>query len=224
MAWIKKNLVYLWPLILTAPITPLTPWMDLAITRYFYSGKHFVSNAYLDALFEFGPSPALLIATCAAIILIGSYCFSSLKKWRNPCLVLVLTMAIGAGLIVHALLKDHWGRPRPKQVIEFGGMQEFRPYYKPNFFDQPQPSKSFPCGHCTMGFYFFAVAVLGKRYKKAWLFYTGLVIAVLLGTALSFARIAQGGHFFTDVLFSGLIMGYTAVFVDYFVYDKEVIR
>ena len=51
-------------------------------------------------------------------------------------------MAIGVGLFTHILLKDHWGRPRPKQVTQFGGTQEFHPFYKPNFFDQPQPSRA----------------------------------------------------------------------------------
>ena len=72
-------------------------------------------------------------------------------------------MVVGAGFIVHTALKDHWGRPRPKQIIAFGGEQTFRPFYSPNFFHQPEPSKSFPCGHCTMGFYFFAVAFALRR-------------------------------------------------------------
>lgn len=226
MCWIKKHFTSLWPLFLTLLITPFTPWMDLEISRYFYllnpdPEKQFFSNAFFDAVFIYGPLPALLLSTLAAITLIGSYCFSYLKKWRAPSLMLVLTMAIGAGILVHVLLKDHWGRPRPKQVIEFGGIQPFRPYYEPNFFHQPQPSKSFPCGHCTMGFYFFAVALLGKRFKSQWLYYTGMAIALIFGGILSLTRIAQGGHFFTDVVFSALIMWYTALIVDDFVFNKS---
>ena len=53
-------------------------------------------------------------------------------------------MIVGAWLIIDFALKDHWGRPRPRQVKEFGGMQEFRPYYgKPNFFHQPEPQNLF---------------------------------------------------------------------------------
>lgn len=208
-----------WPLLLTLAITPFSSSIDLGITRYFYafsspSSAHFISNKYLDLIFDYGPLPAFAVAIGAVCVLLGSYFFQSFKKWRAAAALLVLTMAIGSGLIVHTLLKDHWGRPRPKQVIEFGGIQEFRPYYKPNFFHQVQPSKSFPCGHCSMGFYFFALAIVGWRMHKRWLYILGMILAWTLGITLSFLRLAQGGHFFTDLLFSALIMWYTAYLLD----------
>lgn len=225
----KLNLAqkfWLYPLLFALLITPFTPWIDLSITRYFYSigndpVEHFMKGSILNALFDYGTIPANLTALIAAILLMGSYLFKKLKNFRNPCLVLLLVYAMGAGLIINGILKEYWGRPRPKQVEEFGGTQSFRPYYEPNFTHQPQPSKSFPCGHCATGFYFFALAFVGKRLKKPLLWKTGLALALTLGIALSIARIMQGGHFFSDTLFSALIMWYTTLIIDWLVYAGE---
>lgn len=191
-------------------ITPFTPWLDLAISHYFYDGS-FQSGFWLDFIYNYAIIPAWVMVMMSVILLIGSSWIPKWKTWRGDAAVLVLTLAIGSGLIVHLALKDHWGRPRPKQVIEFGGHQPFRPYYEPNFFHQPEPSKSFPCGHCTMGFYFFALALLGRRYQSRKIYYLGMTLAWGLGLLLGITRIAQGGHFFSDVLISALIMWYIAL-------------
>jgi membrane-associated PAP2 superfamily phosphatase len=127
-----------------------------------------MKNPLLDFLFDWGPMPANLLALASAAALICSYLVPRLKKWRNPCLVLLLAYVIGAGVITNGILKEYWGRPRPKQVEQFGGTQAFRPFFLPDF-TNPLPSKSFPCGHCSLGFYFFALFLVGKRLRKPWL-------------------------------------------------------
>lgn len=218
-----KNYIQWWlPVLLMAIITPFTPMLDLAITREFYdSGKGFASNAFYDFMFVYGVIPADIVAGLAVIILLLSYISSYWKTWRSSALVLILTLAVGAGFITHVILKDHWGRPRPKQVIEFGGMQPFRPYYEPNFFHQPEPSKSFPCGHCSTGFYFFALALLGKRWNNKAVYWFGMGLAVSLGVALSLTRIAQGGHFLSDTLMTALIMWLTALTFDWLLFSDK---
>lgn len=217
-----RNKSWLLPILAMAAITPFTPALDLAASRYFFhSPQGFTSNAFFTFLFKYGFYPANITALAAGVVLILSFFFSTCKTWRKPALVLVLTMVIGSGAIVHAILKDHWGRPRPKQVIEFGGSQPFRPYYKPNFFNKPEPSKSFSCGHCSVGFYFFALAFVGRRLNSNLLFWTGLFLALTLGILLSLTRIVQGGHFFSDTLVTALIMWLTAYFCDKLVYSKS---
>jgi membrane-associated PAP2 superfamily phosphatase len=210
LSFISKHKAWLLPLLLLAILTPFTPAIDLASSNYFYlPHHHFSSNAFFDFLYHYGLIPAQLLFSFAAVMLFLSY-FKKWKKWHTPALALVLTLLIGSGLIVHEIFKEHWGRPRPKQTIEFSGTQSFRPYYKPNFFNQPEPSKGFSCGHCTMGFYFFAAALVAKKLNYTKTFWAFLVLALALGTALSIARIAQGGHFFSDTLVSAIVMWITA--------------
>lgn len=215
------------PILLMAIITPFTPMLDLAIARAFYhqseSGAtgHFTSNAFFDFMYTYGVLPAWITVGLAVVILLLSYISTYWKPWRSSALVMVLTLAIGAGFVTHALLKDHWGRPRPRQVIEFGGNQPFRSYYEPNFFHQPEPSKSFSCGHCSMGFYFFALALLGKRWRNKLVYWLGMVSAFTLGIALSITRMAQGGHFFSDILMTALIMWLTALTCDWLIFSEQ---
>lgn len=218
-----KQKAWLLPSLLLAILTPFTPFLDLAISQFFYQPtQSFQSNAFYTFLYHYGLIPAQLLFALAAIVLFLASFFKKWKKWHTPALVLVLSLLIGGGLIVHLFLKDHWGRPRPKQVIEFGGTQPFRPYYEPNFFHQPEPSKSFTCGHCTMGFYFFSLALVAKRLNYRKTFWSALLVAFTLGTSLSLTRIAQGGHFFSDTLVSAIIMWVTAYICYRYLYPMEI--
>jgi membrane-associated PAP2 superfamily phosphatase len=213
---------WLIPLIFFIALAPFTPWLDHVISGWFYNG-HFVSNSFVDFFYNYGNFPGNILWAIALIIFLFSYWYAPLIKWRAGLLVLILTLPLGAGLITNVLLKDHWGRPRPKQTIEFGGKQPYRPFYSPNFFHQPEPSKSFPSGHAAMGFYFLTLGLVGWRYRNKTLFFLGIAIAVLFGGTLSIVRIAQGAHFFSDVLSSALIMWCSTLFVDRIV-NKEIKR
>ena len=215
--FIYRNAKWLLPLVFMAVLTPFTPYLDRVLESYFYFKEppHFRTNAFSDFMFNYAVFPAQIVAVGALIVFILSFFLSRLRKWQNSALALVLTMALGAGFIVHTVFKDHWGRPRPRQTVEFGGKQAFRPYWQPNLFEQPEPSKSFPCGHCTMGFYFFSVALLCKRLGHKGYYWFLFAIAIALGTALGLARMMMGGHFFSDVFMSGVIMWYTACLFDY---------
>ncbi|MBA3956884.1 MAG: phosphatase PAP2 family protein [Parachlamydiaceae bacterium] len=209
------------PLFLFTLFAPFSAEMDLAVSRYFYVEGHFSSYPLFLFMYHYGYLIGNIVACAAAVVLVGSYLVKRWKKWRSPALLLVLTMLVGAVVISHAIFKDNWGRPRPKQVEEFGGLQQFRPFYEPNF-SSPEPSKSFPCGHCTTGFFFFALALIGKRMGNTNLTAVGFVLAVVLGGLLSLTRIAQGGHFLSDTLASALIMWYTALLCDWLIYSEKL--
>jgi len=114
---------------------------------------------------------------------------------------LLLSLALGPGLLVNTVLKDHWGRARPAQVTEFGGSQHFTPALIPT--DQCVRNCSFPAGHPAIGFYLvsFAFLVRDPRRRRV---AEGAAIAA--GAVFGVARIAQGGHFLSDVVFSGLLV------------------
>lgn len=214
-----KHKAWLIPALLMFLLAPFTPWIDIAAAHAFYTPDRFgidqfKSGPVLDFVFNYGIYPAWIVTVLALVALFFS------KKWRSPALVWILTLAIGAGFLTHLVLKDHWGRPRPKQVIEFGGSQEFRPFYSPNFFHQPEPSKSFPCGHCSMGFVFFAAALIGRRLGSKWIEWSGWILSFGLGILLGTTRIMQGGHFTSDVLMSALILWITALFANWLIYHE----
>jgi membrane-associated PAP2 superfamily phosphatase len=113
-------------------------------------------------------------------------------------LFLAATLALGPGLLVNGIFKPNWGRPRPHQTVEFGGKQAFVAVWG---MGTSRYSKSFPSGHASMGFYLMAPAFLLYRRRRAWAF-AFLLLGLAAGLALGIARIAQGAHFPSDVLWS----------------------
>ena len=135
--------------------------------------------------------------------------------------MLILSLTLGSGIISYCLLKTWWGRPRPHQLVEFGGSQSFKPYYKPDITFPPKSLKSFPSGHATTGFYFFVIYFIGRRLNSKRLKITGLLLGAGLGGLLSFARVMQGGHFVSDVIVAAIIMWLSAYASDLLLYKYQ---
>ncbi|MGM0439546.1 MAG: phosphatase PAP2 family protein [Chlamydiota bacterium] len=207
---IKKLLLWWLPLIILIVITPFASRIDLSISNYFFIDGHFINNFWTKAIFHYALIPAWIVFLGAITILFIPH----LKPWRPAAWLLILSFVIGGGLIINFTLKDHWGRPRPREVKEFGGSQQYLPYYQPNFSSPSDKNKSFPSGHASAGFYFLAFCVLGRHYRSRQLLIFGIASTIVMGTLLGGVRIVQGGHFFSDVLMSAIIMWYTPLLLD----------
>jgi len=209
----QKPSVWLWLLLPLTGLLLMTLMFtlfdfDRAISSNFYrpgEGWFLRSQPLWIWLHKQGTIPGVLLAVGCLVFWLLSYYFSSLKAWRKPCLVVVLTTVLAAGLLVNAILKQYWGRPRPSQIIEYGGQWEYRSIFPPG---TPGKGASFPCGHCTMGFVFLATAAFYPRSKS--LAVTGVATGVILGSLLSAARVVQGAHFTSDTLWSLGLVAITA--------------
>lgn len=195
------------PLLLLTLVT-LAVWafdLDMRIQRLVYSasGGWFLNQLpIVKLMYNYGTIPALVVAGSALLFFISGFIRPRYRRWRKVSLYLVLVMAIGPGLIINVLLKDQWGRPRPRNVVEFGG--KYR-YELPLQIDRTSPGKSFPSGHVSMAFYFFAPALLLRRSgRKSYLAAFGMTL--LFGSVMGMVRIFQGGHFFSDVVWAAVIV------------------
>ncbi len=133
------------------------------------------------------------------------------KKWRAGAAAIILTLVIGAGLITNVGFKGYWGRPRPKQIVEFGGKYHYKPFWRPHLNTRQEPQKSFPSGHVAMGFYFLSLVLVGRRSRSRFLLHTGIILTTVLGGGLMVARVAQGGHFVSDVIAAAVLMWYISI-------------
>ena len=225
--FIALNNRWVLPLLFFIIITPLTPILDLGISSVFYDqqSQMFTNNSFYQFIYEFAQLPGFAVFGAALLIFGLSYLKKPLMRHRDKCLMLILAMIIGPGLIINVILKPGWGRPRPRQVEELGGVVPFRSFYSPNLGPHTSDKyKSMPSGHASMGFYFFAVAVLGRRLKNRRLEIAGYCLAIGLGTLLGLTRIAQGGHFFSDVLISALITWWVALTLDWILFCERPYR
>jgi lipid A 4'-phosphatase len=193
-------------LALAAGLFLLFPDIDLWAAGLFYRpGASFFLAHWLPVRALYIAVPYLVYGTVLGALALS---FVPLIR-RSPiwgidlraALFLLLALALGPGLLVNSVLKDHWGRARPTQVTEFGGAKQFTPALVPA--QQCERNCSFPAGHPAMGFYLVSFAFLisspGRRRLVA-----GAAIGA--GIIIGLARMAQGGHFLSDVVFSGFLV------------------
>lgn len=188
-------------LILVAATAALTVFnVDLKLAGRFYDpgrGWFLANEQPWQWLYRYGTIPGLVVTLVALAGWFAGKLHRSLAVWRPYCLLVVLTTVIVSGILVNAVLKQYWGRPRPDQITNFGGQWAYRDVYRPGI---PGQGGSFPCGHCAMGFTLVSLFFLHRRSKL--IAYAGGSAGIVLGSALSVTRIVQGAHFLTDTLWS----------------------
>lgn len=70
---------------------------------------------------------------------------------------------------------------------------------------QCQRNCAFACGDASVGFFFLAPAFILAKRRRAW-----LAVGLAAGGLLGLMRLAQGGHFLSDVIFSFYIVYFSA--------------
>jgi membrane-associated phospholipid phosphatase len=101
---------------------------------------------------------------------------------------------------VNGILKDHWHRPRPVQVTEFGGDEAYVDWWNPR--GTCEHNCSFVSGEASAAAWMFAPAMLAPPQWRI----AAFAAASIFTLVISVSRMAAGGHFFTDVLFAVLLM------------------
>lgn len=189
--------------------------LDIKIQSYFYKpglGWFMKHEQPWDFLYRYGTIPAVLLSIFSVLLMILSYMTIKYFKYRKIALFLILTMLIGPGIIINITLKDHWGRYRPRQIKEFGGRYDYQVIWEKG---ASGVGESFPCGHCSMGYYLM-IPYLFLRKKRKRLAYLVLVSGILIGSVIGIARMIQGAHFASDVVWSAGLVYLTASSIFYF--------
>lgn len=127
---------------------------------------------------------------------------------RGPCVglgargwaFLLLGLLIGPGLVANVVLKDNWGRARPRDVAAFGGTASFTPALLPA--TQCAKNCSFVAGDAAFGFFLSAAGYVVRASRRRRVFWSGMAAGLVFGGA----RVALGAHFPSDVLFAGIFM------------------
>jgi membrane-associated PAP2 superfamily phosphatase len=185
----------------------LFPSLDLAIAGVFYPVRDAGGN-----MFAWRISPTLLsihdIALNAGFVLVAPAVIALVAKLLLPrtrmlisgraIVFLISTMLLAPGLVTNVVLKDHWGRPRPIDVTQFGGDQHFVAWWDPRG-DCPS-NCSFVSGDVSTTAWTFAPAALAPPQYRALAYGAALALTVLMAAI----RIMAGGHFPSDTIFAGV--------------------
>jgi membrane-associated PAP2 superfamily phosphatase len=190
--------------------TPLDVW----ISSLFYTpgGRDRWSlehNFIFQIIYKYGTWPTYALALVSGALLLLSLAVVRLRAWRRRLAVAFLTVVIGPWLLTNLVLKENWGRPRPRELKVFGGRWDYRPVWRPG---PSAEGPSFPSGHAAMAFGLFgAVFLLRRRRPARWV---GAGLAGY-GTLMGLVRIVQGAHFASDVLWSaGITLGSSLILHD----------
>jgi lipid A 4'-phosphatase len=186
------------------------PEIDLWISRAAYSASTgFIGHRYAWIKWL---RTAFIVFYWVCIVISVAGLVAALRGRRTPLgtdprkwLFLVLCLSIGPGLLANLVLKDQWGRARPKHVVEFGGTKRFTPAPMPA--DQCRRGCSFVSGEAATAFVpFYAAAAIVPQWGA-----TLVVAGTISGLVAGFLRIALGAHFLSDVVFAGLFMALTVL-------------
>ena len=199
----------------------LAPHVDLWVSGLFYEPRAgFALRDWGPASLVFHAVPwiawgIVFVVAAAALWLV----LMQRPLWRldrKALLFLALSTAIGPGLLANTVLKDHWGRARPTQIQAFGGTHRFTPAPLPA--SQCQRNCSFVSGHAALGFSLVAFAFLlppGPGRRRA------VAAALGVGMLVGLVRIAQGGHFLSDVVWAGLLVFGVAAALHWWVVERD---
>lgn len=193
----------------------LAPGVDLWFSGLFYDasrGFHLAGAWWARLLHEL--VPAVTVAVALGILALIAY--SLIRKRQigpfrtRALLYLLAALVLGPGLVVNSAFKDHWGRARPRDVVEFGGGKKFTPAFVIS--DQCARNCSFVAGDPSVAFFFLAFAFLVRRRRYIY------AAAISAGAVVGMARIVAGAHYLSDVVFSGIFVFIIAYLLYHYVF------
>ena len=209
---IAKHPIYWASLVVLAisAVFLVIPEIDVWVSSLFYDlqNQFWVKSLWFpNRLRELGIFTPRLIVALLTLFLFARLLLPQLKKLfaLSYVLFLLLSAAIGPGLLVNVLLKDHWGRARPVQTDLFGGDWPYSHVWV--IADNCQKNCSFVSGEGSMSMWLFGLLLLlplGWRKVSFW-------IITSFAMLISFNRIAFGGHYLSDILLSWALTAWVMV-------------
>jgi membrane-associated PAP2 superfamily phosphatase len=184
---------------------------DLALSARFYiDGAWPIGEQFpWKLLYRIDRGPAVLLAVSALVLAAFSYTYPAWRNWRRNSVFLTLFLILGPGVLVNSVFKHGWGRPRPREVVQFGGTKPFLHPWQKGIAGQ---GRSFPSGHSSAAFFLIAPYFIHRR-KRPRVALAWLGGGICFGILMSIARIAQGGHFLSDTLWAFGMVYLTGLFL-----------
>ena len=149
-------------------------------------------NLYIPAVFR-------VIVLVALVAWIWASMRPSAKQWRLPLAFLALAVTLGPGLLVNEWDSRTTGSaPAPTRSRPLAARSN-----SPRaavMADQCNNNCSFVSGHVACGFFLASLMLVDRRRRIGW-----GIAGIGAGLVIGFARMADGAHWLSDVLWAGPI-------------------
>jgi lipid A 4'-phosphatase len=191
----------------TGGIFAAIPSLDLQVASFFHDlavkpeARRFIQA--IDVVRQVGPLVIVAVIVPAIVALVAKI-FWPLRPAlisTRAALFLIMSLALGPGLLVNVVLKEGWARPRPGMVTEFGGDYAFMPWWDPR--GGCDSNCSFVSGETSSAVWMTAPAMLAPPPWR----YVALGAAGVYSMAFASMRMLTGGHFLSDVIFAAIFTG-----------------
>ncbi len=178
------------------------PNLDTGTSALFFSNGHFLMEkkglgSFFTVYLHVGMRCIFFVYAAQRLLVLLADRFRDSRRTRSYALI-VASVAIAAGLVTNLILKDHWGRARPGQILLFGGDKVFTPAWIIS--NQCRTNCSFVGGDVSFAFCALAAALTVSRNRVV-----AIAASILFGTVVALGRIAAGAHFLSDCVISGLL-------------------
>lgn len=196
------------------------PALDIIVARQFYLAPHVftLSDTAVGDFFNRGIEVLIAVTGALLIVALGVVAVrrrALLGLDARTLLYLILSFAIGPGLVANVIFKDHWGRARPGYITEFGGQSQFSPPILIS--DQCHHNCSFVSGDASTAFAFLAFALILPRWRIP-----AILAALFFGAGIGAIRMMQGAHFLSDVIFAGIFMALVILVLKYVLLERAL--
>ena len=193
--------------LLLMELTPLdrlvSDWFFDAATRTFPLRHDFWFDV---VLYHWGKKFVICIAIIVLATWLLSFFVRRLRPWRRFLLFLTLAMSLAPGVVVALKSSNH--RSCPWDLDIYGGVAPYLSLVEA--FTSPFPAgvahtHCFPAGHAAAGFCLLAFYFVGRAIQHPGLARAGLWTGTVAGLLLGAGRVAQGAHFVSHNLWTGVI-------------------
>lgn len=214
---VLKNSIWLFAIYLFLFL--IHPEIDYRFSAIFFDGTFVEKGSNIETfIYDSVDILSMTLFVVLAILLIvvlkkGGVYFGIFDK---RSLIFLLTFFIlTSGIVVNMTLKEFSGRARPSKVVQFGGSQELTPPLL-KAYECDNHNCSFSSGHSSLAFGMGVFALLLPLYKNLIFF-----AALIYGGLVSVARVAQGGHFLSDTIFSFFVVIFSMQLLYYLFYREK---
>ena len=192
--------------------------IDIYISNFFYLGKqNFLLQSYFTLTIFFRKILLPLIVLYLLVLPIISIFLPIEKLYFNSKLKTKDVWFIFSSVVFNLLvfvnlgLKNMWGRARPNDILQFGGKENFSPWFELS--NACNINCSFVSGDAAVGFSLVILFFITKNK----IFFWGSLVA---GLSIGFIRVVEGGHFFSDVIMAGMIV-YLLTYIQFYFFKKK---
>ena len=198
----------------------LFPELDLIVARFFYdeADNFLLRNTTFHSFVDNWIRPSIKYAF---LLILCFFFFFLIKKTtlirQNLRAIIFVSSSfiIGPILLVNGLLKEHIGRARPKNIIDFGGDKLFSPAYFSA--DQCITNCSFVSGDAAAAFTTLTFALLFSGKIRIPMIF----LSISLGIVVSVYRLGTGAHFLSDTLLAGMFCIFIVLVLERMLYGTN---